>query len=104
MHVSAAETADLLREILAGQRELSLCDAKRPWLQIAVGECALMAGDAQLVLYADSATLDHVVGVRMSNGRSGSFVEWLANDGHNPLALLDEDERLELEYRLHGAR
>lgn len=103
-NVSAAESAALLREIVDGARELRLHDPRRPWVQIAVGECAIVAGDAQLVFYADSATLDHVVRVRLADGRGSSFTDWMREGEENPLDLLDEGERFELEQRLHQAQ
>ncbi|MCO5107697.1 MAG: hypothetical protein M9907_11510 [Burkholderiaceae bacterium] len=101
--ITAAEAAALLREILAGERGLRLRDAKRPWVRIAVGECAVTAGDAQVVFFADSASLDHVATMRVADGRAGAFADWLLHDGLNPLDLLDESERIELEHRLHEA-
>ncbi|GMV02195.1 MAG: hypothetical protein KJZ98_11050 [Burkholderiaceae bacterium] len=99
----AAEAAALLREIVAGQRGLRLRDARRPWVRIAVGECPVLAGDAQLVFFADSAALDHVVALSLPDGRGGAFADWLLNDGLNPLDLLDDAERVELEHRLNEA-
>lgn len=102
--VTAAEAAALLREIVEGARRLRLHDPRRPWVQIAVGECTVAAGDAQLVFYADSATLDHLVRVRLADGRGASFTDWMREGEENPLALLDEGERFELEQRLHQAQ
>jgi hypothetical protein len=101
--VSAAEAAALLREIVAGERGLRLRDARRPWVRIAVGECPVSAGDAQLVFFADSAALDHVVALSLPDGRGGAFADWLLNDGLNPLDLLDDAERVELEHCLNEA-
>jgi len=101
--LTAADAAALLKEILAGARGLRLRDAKRPWVRIAVGECPVAAGDAQLVFFADSASLDHVAAMRLADGRHGAYADWLLNDGLNPLDLLDETERIELEHRLHEA-
>ena len=101
--LTAVEAAALLKEILAGARGLRLRDAKRPWVRIAVGECAVTAGDAQIVFFADSASLDHVAAMRLADGRGGAFADWLLHDGTNPLDLLDESERIELEHRLHEA-
>ena len=101
--LTAAAAAALLREVLAGARALRLRDAKRPWTRIAVGECPVVAGDAQVVFFADSASLDHVAAMRLADGRSGAFADWLVNDGLNPLDLLDDTERVELEHRLHEA-
>jgi hypothetical protein len=55
------------------------------------------------VFFADSASLDHVAAMRLADGRSGAFADWLVNDGLNPLDLLDDTERVELEHRLHEA-
>ncbi len=104
MRLSAAEAAALLRDIAGGQRTIRLRDPRRPWVQIAVGECEIVAGDAQLVFFADCATLDHLVGARLVDGRNGAYGDWLVGDGVNPLDLLDESERIELEQRLHEAR
>ena len=101
--LTAAAAAALLREVLAGARALRLRDAKRPWTRIAVGECPVVAGDAQVVFFADSASLDHVAAMRLADGRGGAFADWLLNDGLNPLDLLDDTERVELEHRLHEA-
>ncbi|RPH65504.1 MAG: hypothetical protein EHM83_06235 [Burkholderiales bacterium] len=101
--LTAADAAALLREILAEARELRLRDARRPWVRIAVGECAVLAGDAQVAFFADSASLDHVAAMRLADGREGAFADWLSHDGVNPLDLLDEAERTELEHRLHAA-
>ena len=102
--LDAAETVALLREIVDGRRSLRLRDARRPWVQIAVGECTVDAGGAELVFFADSATLDHLVAVRLSDGRRGRFEDWLLVDGANPLDLLDDGERHEIEQQLHQAR
>ncbi len=99
----AAEAAALLREIVAGERVLRLRDPGRPWVRIAVGDCAVEAGDAQVVFFADSAALDHVVAMNLADGRGGAFGDWLLNDGSNPLDLLEDSERIELEHRLHEA-
>ena len=102
--LSAAETAALLREVVDGRRTLRLRDARRPWVQIAVGECVVDAGGDELVFFADSATLDHLVAARLADGRHGRFDDWLMTDGANPLDLLDDGERHEIEQRLHEAR
>jgi len=101
--LDAAETAALLREIADGRRTLRLRDARRPWVQIAVGECTVDAGGVELVFFADSATLDHLVAARAPDGRRGRFEDWLMNDGANPLDLLDDGERHEIEQQLHEA-
>ncbi len=101
---TAAQAAVLLREIVAGGRTIRLREARRPWVQVAVGECEFVAGDARLSFFADSATLDHLSFVRLEDGRSATFTDWLGSEGVNPLDLLDEGERLALEHRLHDAR
>jgi len=102
--LDAAETVALLREIVDGKRALRLRDARRPWVQIAVGECTVDAGGVELVFFADSATLDHLVAARAPDGRRGCFEDWLMNDGANPLDLLDDGERHEIEQQLHEAQ
>ncbi|HEY0877340.1 MAG TPA: hypothetical protein VGE10_02715 [Zeimonas sp.] len=102
--LGADEAAALLREIVDGRRTLRLRDARRPWVQIAVGECVVEAGGAELVFFADSATLDHLVSARLADGRRGRFDDWLMTDGANPLDLLDDGERHEIEQQLHEAR
>ncbi len=102
--LGAEEAAALLREIVEGKRALRLLDARRPWVQIAVGECAVDAGGAQLVFFSDSATLDRLVSARLADGRVGRFEDWLMADGSNPLDLLDDGERHEIEQQLHAAR
>jgi len=49
----------------------------------------------------DSASLDHVARIRLSDGREAGFADWLSRDGGNPLELLDDAELVELEQRLH---
>jgi len=102
--LDAAETATLLREVVDGKRALRLRDARRPWVQIAVGECAVDAGGVEFVFFADCATLDYLVAARLPGGRRGGFEDWLMNDGANPLDLLDDGERHEIEQQLHEAR
>ncbi len=102
--LEAAEAASLLREIVDGKRALRLRDARRPWVQIAVGECAVDADGVEFVFFADSATLDHLVSARLPDGRRGGFEDWLMNDGANPLDLVDDGERHEIEQQLHAAR
>lgn len=102
--LGAEEAAALLREIVDGKRALRLRDPGRPWVQIAVGECVVYAGGDELVFFADSSTLDHLVVARLADGRCGRFEDWLMSDGANPLDLLDDGERHEIEQRLHQAR
>jgi len=102
--LDAAETAALLREIVDGKRTMRLRDARRPWVQIAVGECVVEADGVELVFFADNATLDHLVAARLPDGRRGRFEDWLMDDGANPLDLLDDGERHEIEQQLHEAR
>lgn len=100
-HLPAGEAAALLRAILAGEHGLRLT-GRRPFVSVAVGEWGVAAGDAEIVFFVDSASLDHVVRVRMADGRQAGFGDWLEHDGHNPLELIDENERLELERLLYA--
>jgi len=100
-HLAVAEAAALIRELLAGTRALRRAGTGRPLVLVAVGEWAVEAGDATIVFFVDSASLDHVARVRLSDGREAGFTDWLSRDGSNPLELLDEGELAELEQRLH---
>ncbi|MCM5570239.1 hypothetical protein M6I34_06940 [Burkholderiaceae bacterium FT117] len=100
-HLPAAQAAAVLRELVEGARPLRLAAGGRPFVTVAVGEWLVLAGDAEIVFFVDSASLDHVARMRLADGREAGFVEWLGRDGCNPLALIDEGERLELEQRLH---
>ena len=99
-HLPAADAAVLLRELLDGAREARVVPGCRSLVSVAVGEWTVNAGDAELVFFIDSASLDHLVRMRSGDGRQGGFADWLARDGCNPLDLLDDDERLALEMRL----
>jgi len=99
-HLPAADAAKVLREILAGARAARPVDTRRSFVSVAVGEWAVRAGDADLVFFVDSASLDHLARMRLADGREAGFVDWLARDGENPLRLIDEGEQLELEHLL----
>ena len=66
--MTAAEVAEVLRELIDAKRPIRLVDPRRPWVQVAVGEVAFQSGDLTLVMYADSASLDHVVSVERASG------------------------------------
>jgi len=102
-HLPAAEAASLLRAIVAGELGLRPT-GRRPFVSVAVGEWGVVAGDAEIVFFVDSASLDHVVRITAADGRQAGFGDWLQHDGENPLELIDDSERLELErllYALH---
>ncbi len=101
--LTAAAAAALLRRSSPERTRCGCAMRSASWTRIAVGECPVVAGDAQVVFFADSASLDHVAAMRLADGRSGAFADWLVNDGLNPLDLLDDTERVELEHRLHEA-
>jgi hypothetical protein len=100
-YLPAAEAAAVIRELLAGTRALRRAGTGRPLVSVAVGEWAVEAGDATVVFFIDSASIDHVARIRLSDGREAGFTEWLSCDGRNPLELIDEGELAELEQRLH---
>jgi len=100
-HLPAAEAAVVIRELLAGTRAMRRAGTGRPLVSVAVGEWAVEAGDATIVFFVDSASLDHVARIRLSDGREAGFADWLSRDGGNPLELLDDAELVELEQRLH---
>jgi hypothetical protein len=97
--MTSAQAASLLREVLSAIRPLRLAD-RRSWIQVAVGEVRFESEGIELVFYSDSATLDHLVSLRMPDGSRAGFTDWLASDGNNPVDLLDDSERHELEQRL----
>ncbi len=99
MMIPANEVAVVLREVLSAIRPLKLADRKS-WQQVAVGEVTFDANGVELVFFSDSATLDHLVSIRFPDGRKGRFADWIAADGSNPVDLLDDSERAELEQRL----
>ena len=101
--MTAAEAAAVLREVVDGRRALRLTDARRPWIGPAVGEVAFVAGYCELVFFADSASLDHLASITPAGGARRTFEQWLAGEGTNPVDLLDEGERGELEQRLYEA-
>jgi len=100
--LSCSQAAALLRQIIDGRLALRLKNPRRPWVQVAVGECEMVAGDTEFVFFADSATLDHLVRASGPSGAPGEFGQWLA-EGGNPVDLLDDGERLELEHILNQA-
>ena len=100
-HLPAADAAAVLRELIGGARPLQRAGAGRPLVSVAVGEWSVRAGDATIVFFVDSASLDHVARMRHDDGREAGFTDWLSRDGCNPIELIDEAERLELEQRLH---
>ena len=97
---SAKDAAAILREVIEGRRQLRALDPRRHWVQVAVGEVGYDAGGCELVFYADSASLDHLASLAPAGGERTGFSQWLMRDGVNPLDLLDESERLELEQLL----
>ena len=111
--MTAAQVAEVLRELIDAKREIRLVDPRRPWVQVAVGEVAFQSGDLGLVFYADSASLDtscrfyadsasldHVVSVQRAGGEKTGLIDWLRQDGSDPVALLDDSERVALEQVL----
>jgi hypothetical protein len=98
--MTAAQVAEVLRELIDAKRPIRLVDPRRPWVQVAVGEVAFQSGDLGLVFYADSASLDHVVSVQRAGGEKTGFADWLRREGADPVALLDDSERVALEQVL----
>jgi hypothetical protein len=101
--VTAAEAAAVLRDVVDGRRPLRLKDPRRPWAQVAVGEVGFVAGDADLVFFSDSASLDHLASIRVAAARPTSFEDWLRAESSNPVDLLDDGERHALEQMLFAA-
>ena len=99
----AADVATLLREVLDGARPLRVSRSGRRWLEVAVGEVTVVAGDAELTFFADSACVDHLVRVVQQGEARGDFAGWLRADGVNPIDLLTDQERVELERLLQEA-
>ncbi|MEK9776704.1 MAG: hypothetical protein VW339_11280 [Quisquiliibacterium sp.] len=97
--LSSAQVATLLRELLSAIRPLRLAD-RRGWVQVAVGPVRFESDGIELVFFSDSATLDHLVSIQMPDGARAGFADWLTADGNNPVDLLDDSERHELEQRL----
>ena len=100
---SAAEVTALLRDAIDGKVELRLKDPRRPWILVAAGEVAVLAGGWELVIFALDASVDHVVRAAAPDGRRAAFADWLARDGANPLDPLDDSEIVELERLLGEA-
>ena len=98
--MTATEVAEVLRELIDAKRPIRLVDPRRPWVQVAVGEVAFECGDLTLVMYADSASLDHVVSVRRASGELTGYAEWITREGADPVELLDDSERVALEQLL----
>ncbi len=101
--VSAAEAVQVLREIVAGRRPLTLSDPSRRWSGIAVGPLEFVAGDARCAFFADHAVLDHLESLQLADGRRARFADWLRADAGNPLDLLEPVELETLEQLLYGA-
>ncbi|MCL4747443.1 MAG: hypothetical protein KJZ83_18810 [Burkholderiaceae bacterium] len=98
--IDAGQLAAVLRDLIDGKREIRLKDPRRPWVQVAVGEVAFVSGDLTLVLYADCASLEHVVSAQPAGGEASTYEHWLMRDGANPVELLDDSERVALEQVL----
>jgi hypothetical protein len=101
--LSAAEVAAILREALSRVRPLQVARGSRNWLQVAVGEVTVIAGDVELTFFADNACVDHLVRVARHGAAQGDFSGWMRTDGTNPVDLLTEQGRIELESLLQEA-
>ena len=100
MHITPAEAATVLREILAGIRPLSPVDSRRIWSMTASGPVAVIADGWRCVFQAQDGSLDRLDAIRSADGREGHWTQWLAEGSDNPLHLLDGSEQQELELRL----
>ena len=98
------EAAVVLREILAGIRPLVPVDARRVWAMTAFGPVGVFADGWRCVFHAEDGSLDRLESIRAPDGREGHWTRWFTTGHDNPLLLLDEGERQELEIRLRECR
>jgi hypothetical protein len=103
--VGPEEAAVVLREILAAIRPLAPVDPRRVWAMTAFGPVGVKAeGGWRCVFHAEDGSLERLESIRAPDGREGHWTRWFAAGHDNPLLLLDEGERQELEIRLRDCR
>jgi hypothetical protein len=104
MNVTPAEAASVLREILAGIRPLAPLDPRRSWSTTAWGPFTVLADGWRCVFHVEDGSIDRLDAIRSADGREGSWTRWFTDGNENPLMLLDDGERQELEIRLQACR
>jgi hypothetical protein len=103
--VGPEEAAVVLREILAAIRPLTPVDPRRVWAMTAFGPVGVKAeGGWRCVFHAEDGALERLESIRAPDGREGHWTRWFTAGHDNPLLLLDEGERQELEIRLRDCR
>jgi hypothetical protein len=108
-HFSAESAAQVLRLVATGGAQLELLAPRRTMQQIAVGELstAVSLPDGQRAVFhwfINSGEISHCVSAVLElpeqANQSASMQSWFAHGEDNPVALLDADDRQELDYAL----
>jgi hypothetical protein len=109
LHFSAENAARVLRLVAAGGAQLELLAPRRTMQQIAVGELstAVSLPDGQRAVFQwfiNSGEISHCVSALLELPQQpallGTMQSWFSHGEENPLALLDDQERQELDYTL----
>jgi hypothetical protein len=108
-HFSAETAAQVLRLVAAGGAQFELLPPRRTMQQIAVGELSTAAtlSDGQRAVFhwfINSGEISHCESARLEapgqTSQSATMLTWYSQGEDNPLALLDDQERQDLEHTL----
>ncbi len=108
-HFSADSAAQVLRLVAAGGAQFELLPPRRTMQQIAVGELstAVSLPDGQRAVFMwfiNCGEISHCVSARLELSaqakQAATMQTWFSHGEDNPLALLDDQERQDLDYTL----
>jgi hypothetical protein len=108
-HFSAESAAQVLRLVAAGGARFELLAPRRTMQQIAVGELstAVLLDDglrAEFHWFINSGEISHCVSAVLETAQqtrlTATMQSWFTHGEDNPLALLDDQERQDLDQLL----
>jgi hypothetical protein len=108
--VPASEVAELLLQIVA--REITVKAKGQTWNDVQIGDVTFsLSNGAELVVFNDCSDLDYIDAIRMPDGRTCQFEDWVPTDEElgdsysdgNPLNLLIWEWQKGLEMILEAA-
>ena len=98
--IPGEEIAELLRQAI--RREVRIAAIAKSWQDVYAGDVTLRIGAYEVVIFNDCDELDYVDSATAPDGRHGDFDLWWQTQTE-PVSLLTEEERMQLEYRLETA-
>ncbi len=98
--IPGEEIAELFRRAI--RREVKIVAPGQSWNDVYAGNVTLRIGEYEVVIFNDCDELDYVDSATAPDGRRGDFDHWWQTQTE-PVSLLTEEERMQLEYRLESA-